>query len=302
MRRISSTSLALAFIGWAVSAATAAPAVTAQQADSLFQRQDWSAAHRAYVALTAAEPTNGRYWYRRGYAEYQAKDYQAAVQSWTKAEAIGHNATVMYNLAVGHALLKDENAAFDWLDKAAAAGFGQEQQLTSDPDLASLHDDPRWAKAVAAVHATAAPCESAPEWHQFDFWIGEWEVRPRAGGPVVGHSSIQKILGQCVIFENWTGTQGGSGKSFNSYDAATKQWRQFWVDDRGTTTEFTDGHFENGVMRFVTHSKGADGRDVLGRLSFYDVDPNHVRQWKERSTDGGTTWTTDYDFSYERKK
>jgi tetratricopeptide (TPR) repeat protein len=108
MRRISSPSLALAFIGGPSAPPRPRPPSPPNRADSLFQRQDWPAAHRAYVALTAAEPTNGRYWYRRGYAEYQAKDYQAAVQSWTKAEAIGHNATVMYNLAVGHALLNGQ--------------------------------------------------------------------------------------------------------------------------------------------------------------------------------------------------
>lgn len=278
-------------------AAAATRPVTAREADSLFQRQDWPAARAAYTALTRQEPTNGRWWYRLGHTQYQAKDYAHAVESWTRAESIGHNPTVMYNLGVGYALLKDKDHAFEWLDKAAAAGFGNEGQLASDTDLATLRDDPRYAKTQAAVHAAAAPCESRAEAHQFDFWIGRWNVTSQ--GQLVGHSDIQQILGQCVIFENWTGVQGGSGKSFNTWDAASG-WRQFWVDDKGTTTLFTDGRFQDGVMRFMTTSKGAGGADVLGRLSFYDVDKSHVRQWKERSVDGGATWTTDYDFMYER--
>ncbi len=281
-------------------AAAASPAVTPQQADSLYQRQEWMAAGRAYGALAEREPSNGRWWYRLGYTQYQTRDYPRAVESWKRSESIGHNPTVMYNLGVGYALMKDKGHAFEWLDKAAASGFGQEGQLTNDADLASLHGDARWFRTVAAVHATAVPCESRPEWHQFDFWIGTWDVASQ--GTPVGHSEIQQILGQCVIFENWSGLQGGSGKSFNTYDTATGTWRQFWVDSRGTTTLFTDGHLENRAMRFLTTSKGPDGREILGRLSFYDLDKEHVRQWKERSVDGGATWTTDYDFLYTRRQ
>jgi hypothetical protein len=192
----------------------------------------------------------------------------------------------------------DKDHAFEWLDKAAAAGFNSEAQLAGDDDLAALRDDPRYATTKAAVHAAAAPCETRAEAHQFDFWIGKWDVKSQ--GQLVGHSDIQQILGQCVIFENWTGLQGGSGKSFNTYDPTSSMWRQFWVDDHGQTTLFTDGHYKDGALRFMTTSKGASGGDILGRLSFYDVDKDHVRQWKERSVDGGTTWTTDYDFMYER--
>jgi hypothetical protein len=206
----------------------------------------------------------------------------------------------MYDLGVGYALTGDKDRSFEWLDRSIAAGFGQDAQLANDADLASLHADPRWTRTLAAAQAVGAPCETKPEWHQFDFWIGKWDVKSQ--GALVGHSEIQQILGTCVILENWTGMQGGSGKSFNTYDTESHAWRQFWVDDRGTSTLFTDGKLENGAMRFLTHSRGADGKDVLGRLSFYDLAKDRVRQWKERSTDGGATWTTDYDLQYERRE
>src|SRR5262249_5812944 len=152
--------------------------------------------------------------------------------------------------------------SFDWLDKAATAGFGNESQLANDADLSALHGDARWPKLVAKVHATAVPCEGKSEWHQFDFWIGEWDGT--SPGTPRGHSRIEQILGQCVILENWSGLAGGSGKSFNTFDTASGHWRQFWVDDRGTMTEFTDGVYENGALRFKTSSRGSDGHEVLG--------------------------------------
>ncbi len=287
--------------GGALAGSRDSPPATPQFADSLFQHQNWRAALRAYGALTRSEPANGRYWYRLGAAQYGMKRYPEAVAAWTRAEAIGHNPVVMYNLGVGYALLNDKDHAFEWLGKAVAAGFQQEAQLQNDTDLASLRADSRFAPLVAQVHAATAPCESRPESHQFDFWIGDWDVKTPQG-QLAGHSHIEQILNQCVILENWTGMQGGSGKSFNSYDTASGTWRQFWVDDRGTVTEFTDGVYKDGALRFLTHSKAPDGSDLLGRLSFYNLAPDRVRQWKERSVDAGKTWTTDYDFTYERKQ
>ena len=276
------------------------PAVTEQHADSLFQHQDWPAAAGAYRALTGSEPTNGRYWYRLGVAQYGLQRYHEAVEAWTRSEAIGHNPVVMYNLGVGYALLDDKDQAFEWLGKAVTAGFRQETQLQGDADLTVLRTDPRYPDLVVRVHAANAPCEGRLESHQFDFWIGDWEVKTQQGS-VAGHSHIEQILGQCVILENWIGSQGGAGRSFNSYDAANSTWRQVWVDDRGGVTEFTDGVYTDAAMRFRTQSKAADGSEILGRLSFHNLGPDKVRQWKERSVDAGKTWTTDYDFIYERQ-
>ena len=54
-----------------------------------------------------------------------------------------------------------------------------------------------------------------------------------AQGVTVGSSSIQLILGSCVIFENWK-TPVSSGKSFNIFNAADGKWHQTWVDDNGS--------------------------------------------------------------------
>jgi len=44
-----------------------------------------------------------------------------------------------------------------------------------------------------AQTATRTPCESIPQYKQFDFWIGEWDVT--AEGRKVGDSSIQRFSG-----------------------------------------------------------------------------------------------------------
>jgi hypothetical protein len=55
-----------------------------------------------------------------------------------------------------------------------------------------------------------------PSARQFDFWIGRWQVS-QAGKPA-GNNHIEKILDGCALLENWTGAQGGTGKSLNFFD------------------------------------------------------------------------------------
>ncbi len=153
--------------------------------------------------------------------------------------------------------------------------------------------------AQSNAQPPAKPCGASPEYRQFDFWIGEWDVT--ANGNRAGESSVQLILGKCVVFENWTGARGMNGKSFNIYDPAKGKWRQTWVDDFGTLTEFT-GEFKDGVMRFVADTVDARGNKTLRKMTFFPLPEGRVRQLGERSTDGGKTWSADYDLIYAKKK
>jgi hypothetical protein len=159
--------------------------------------------------------------------------------------------------------------------------------------------------AIQSVRAQK-PC-SQPEFRQFDFWVGNWEAfGPK--GKKAGDSKISIILDSCVILEEWTsaGAQQGliySGKSFNSYNAATKQWQQTWTDNTGNTTEFLRGDGSNGkIVYYADKVSGPKGEIFMRRLTFTKLNDDKVRQFGERSDDAGKTWTTEYDLEYRRKK
>ncbi len=110
-------------------------------------------------------------------------------------------------------------------------------------------------------------------------------------------------LSGCVLLESWTGTNGWSGKSFNIFDLDRKRWHQTWVDQSGGITHIVDGEYRDGALRFRTEPK-RDDKGVLTQrlLTFTNMSPDRVRQHSQLSTDGGRTWTDEYDFIYERKK
>jgi len=149
------------------------------------------------------------------------------------------------------------------------------------------------------------PC-STPEFRQFDFWIGEWEAFG-VNGKKGGDSKISLILDSCVILEEWTsaGVQNGliySGKSFNSYNVASKQWQQTWIDNTGNTTEFLRGEAQDGKIIYYADKVPGPKGYFMRRLSFTKLSDDKVRQLGERSDDEGKTWNTEYDLEYRRKK
>ncbi|MEO5883315.1 MAG: hypothetical protein ABIQ06_12935 [Caldimonas sp.] len=150
----------------------------------------------------------------------------------------------------------------------------------------------------AAAAQTPAPpppaCQSA-EHRQFDFWLGEWEVF-LASGKKAGDSRIESISAGCALLENWSGNGGFSGKSLNSYDSSDKLWHQSWVDSSGTRLELAGSWADKRML--LSSGSGA----AMQRIAWSVNDDGSVRQLWESTTDGGKSWTVQFDGKYVRRK
>jgi hypothetical protein len=270
-------------------------------ADSLLRAQDFRRAMQEFDRLASANPNTSRLWYQLGIAASSAGESRRALEAFGKAFALAQNPTAAYNIGAMHARIGQRDSALVWLDSAVKIGFVAVPQFHSDPDLASVRSDPRFARVVAAAERAFYPCRAHPEARRFDFWIGEWDVQNTAGQPV-GKSSIQLISGDCGLLENWTDARGGTGKSINAYNPATRSWQQFWVGQFGGVTEYRESTWSGSTLVFTARGARPDGTPVLQRLSFTPISAGKVRQHGELSTDGGSTWTTGYDFTYVRQK
>jgi tetratricopeptide (TPR) repeat protein len=265
-------------------------------ANDAFQRGNWPAAAKAYAAIVAVEDHpahHGRY----GTALVEIGKPSDAIPHLEKALSIIPNPRFAFYLARAHARLNNADAAFAALDKMVAMGGVPVAALAAARELAALADHKRFTDLVVKNRAAVEPCRAAPEFRQFDFWIGEWSVKDPKGN-TAGTSSIQLILGSCVIFENWTGA-GSIGKSFNIYDVNDKKWHQTWTDDRGTFTHYI-GSFTGGKMVLVANQP-AGGKPGLARMTFSRLPGGDVRQHGESSSDAGKTWTTTFDLVYSKR-
>ncbi|HKA23752.1 MAG TPA: tetratricopeptide repeat protein [Candidatus Eisenbacteria bacterium] len=300
MKLVLALSIVLACLPTAAGAAPDASAMA--RADTLFAHHQWSDAAAAYRSLARAEPSNVHAWIRLGACATSLSSWDEAADAYQKAEALGGlPVLVEYNLACAYARGGAPDSAFAALDRLMNHGYGQLHALQSDTDFASLKPDPRWAKVVARCDHNARPCSFTPESRQFDFWVGDWNVRSHAGGQFVGSSHVDLILGDCVIFENWTGALGGTGKSLNAWNPECSCWQQSWMDNTGHVTLYSDGHLVNDAMVLVAQKGGSGSPPGLRRLSFFHLGSDQVRQLAESSMDGGKTWQTVYDFDYFRK-
>src|SRR5689334_20818408 len=57
---------------------------------------------------------------------------------------------------------------------------------------------------LGASHVPPGQACKAVGYHQFDFWVGNWDVH-NADGSLGGTNVVKSRLGGCVVEENWTG-------------------------------------------------------------------------------------------------
>jgi tetratricopeptide (TPR) repeat protein len=101
------------------------------------------------------EDHDGASWFSHGYSLHQSGHYIEAIDAFSHAIGLGHRqATCMYNVACGYALLNDKENALFWLDRALGGGFDQINLLKEDSDLDSLRSDPRFKDIVQKLAST----------------------------------------------------------------------------------------------------------------------------------------------------
>jgi len=267
-------------------------------ANDAYQKQDWEAAVKAYEKIVSVEEKNPGARYRLGMILLALKRDQDAVKHLEGAMSLSPNPVFAQALARGYARTGNKAKMYEVLDASLKVGGIQPESLTGEADFAAYKADPKFVAFVDRSDKVVNPCKARPEFRQFDFWIGEW-LPKNAQGVTVGTSSIQLILGSCIIFENWS-TPVSSGKSFNVFNTADGKWHQTWVDDKGRMTHYIGGLVDGKmVLDSVTEQ---NGKKTIARMTFTKLDNGDVRQHGEASTDDGKTWTTTFDFIYVRKK
>jgi hypothetical protein len=145
----------------------------------------------------------------------------------------------------------------------------------------------------------AAAC-SAPEYHQFDFWAGDWDSFDFGSATKNARIRVDRILDGCVLREDYQGADGHKGQSFSIYDASRKVWHQTWVTNRGELL-IIEGKFESGEMVLSGSDLTPNGQHRQVRGTWKPADGG-VRETAVVSTDAGKTWQPWFDLMFRPHK
>jgi hypothetical protein len=162
---------------------------------------------------------------------------------------------------------------------------------------------PHGQEVVISNSSQSAPPDLPAEAHQFDFWLGDWDLVWEGGGR--GHNRITRILDGQVIQEQFTGFATGSddikpllGLSVSVYAPFLGAWRQTWVDSTGNYMDFLGG-YDDGKLTLSMERTVTD-RPTRYRMVFYNI-AAHTLDWDwERSEDGGQSWQLLWRIHYQR--
>lgn len=148
--------------------------------------------------------------------------------------------------------------------------------------------------APPAPQAKTRLCDD-PQHHQFDFWIGEWQVFNAANGKLIGFTKVEKQLKDCAIVQNlvlvddeWRRSDldyrmSGIGISTVEGD----RWSVYWVDNYGDNAIALGRLQQDGAMAF--ESTTAEGVKS-GRAIWRPNADGTVESIHYQSNDGGKTW------------
>ena len=288
-------------------AQTAPPAADLQHAAQAFAQSDWKTARAAYESLANAYPGHALSRFRLGVAQLELGDLKNAETNLRRGEAMGiPPAQAAYRIAQLYAARGTVDSVIAELLRSADNGLTiSPKSLDSDAHFAVARTHPRWSTVLDAFDAVVQPCKHDAHFREFDFWVGEWDVRP-TGQPAAGPPARNTVTLEdngCVVMEHWSAPSGSTGQSFNIFDRSYSEWRQTWVDNVGGQHDYR-GHLvgKNMVFEGTTPApRGKMGR-VPTRLTFFNLGADSVRQYSEVSADSGKTWQPSYDLMYVRRR
>lgn len=152
---------------------------------------------------------------------------------------------------------------------------------------------------LCASRGTVQALCAAPEYHQFDFFLGDWNAYDVGNPTLKAHNSVSRMLDGCAVREVYRRTDGYVGESISIYEAARRTWHQSWATNRGELL-LLDGGMKDGAMVLIAHEAPVNGVASLLRGVWRRQHDGSVRETAERSTDSGGHWAPVFDLEFRK--
>ena len=151
---------------------------------------------------------------------------------------------------------------------------------------------------TAAGQQKPFDCNNSPPHRQFDFWLGEWEVRDGAG-KLGGHNRITAEQNGCVVEEQWRSLKGGTGQSLNYYSPQSGKWHQLWLDAGASIIDISGGLDGGSMVLEGSIYYLASQAEKPFRGTWTLLEDGRVRQFFQEQ-DASGNWQTWFEGFYSR--
>ncbi len=296
MRRFIALTVLVSFLSGGLVAQDQKAELTKLRAEAreLFEAKKWPEAEKVLAEILKIDGKNGTTWSNYGYALHSQNKLDEALKAHEKAAEFGkprEKATATYNIACVYALKKDSNKAFEYLEKAVAAGFNNVDQIEGDSDLTSLHEDPRYKKLLAAAAEAGKNAGGGDEVMLFNQSSDRKSTRAAMFSNTGGKGEIHVSWGPVEWKDEYEA-------HIKSEKVTGKRWRlgaDFWTTlDTNLPMTFGKTTVAPGYY-YLTVEKRADGQFVLNILDPVEVRKSMLDAFQSGVTKGGMEVTLTHD-------
>lgn len=150
---------------------------------------------------------------------------------------------------------------------------------------------------LTVLPLTASP--SKEKQHQFDFLLGNWVVRDRAGR-VLGVDSVSKAHDGCSLIELWReAVSGQEGLGVIAYRPDNDTWHQDLMIHIGFVLSI-DGGLDGASMVMSGKEYPGPGVTRLHRLRWTPTSDGSLEQLWQTSIDEGRSWQVHFEGVFQR--
>lgn len=267
--------------------------------DRLIRAQKFAEAETAALELLKLDEKSGAAWAQLGVALHFQKKLDEALAAHLKAAEYGPRAARSqgaYNAACVYSLKNDVEKALPLLKQALEAGFGDSPEnvelVDTDPDLANLRGDARFADVVAAIKSGKKPGAAAKPAAADALPAGEvaWSNSSPRMGTRLAFFSQSSSSGQVAIDYGAPAWKDEYDAELSNPKFVDHRWRlgqEFWTTlDASLPVTIGTAKLNPGSY-YLTVEKKSDGRFLLAFLDPVEVRKAHLDPFVAHLTKGG---------------
>jgi len=150
------------------------------------------------------------------------------------------------------------------------------------------------------VHAQTSSAPKQGHEHDFDYLLGDWQffATNKQYGKTEGRwSAVRLATGQILDEYRLIDGKGGTiyvTETIRNYNAKSGKWELIGMDGSNGLQDFGTGERVGSEMHIEQRFGVASGKPTTLRIRYYNITPGSFSWNADQSTDGGKTWTKDF--------